>query len=165
MWICSYVCVHVLWLGVRIILPWHMAWGWAGHMLTCQDCVNDLTSIILTRLNCCVFLSSHMCPARPRLGAAPGPRGRVFAFGGGGKMSRRWALRRASHLGAFHQALLTTVVSYWNPCIWLAESKFVSEKQIKRLMKCPHEKGIGGGGGGTLSLTLFFTKYFCGKIY
>ena len=23
---------------------------------------------------------------------------------------------------------LTTVISYWNPCIWLAESKFVSEK-------------------------------------
>ena len=35
--------------------------------------------------------------------------------------------------GAFHQAFcqcfsLTTVISYWNPCIWLAESKFVSEK-------------------------------------
>ena len=34
--------------------------------------------------------------------------------------------------GAFHQAFcqcfsLTTVISYWNPCIWLAESKFVSE--------------------------------------
>ena len=35
--------------------------------------------------------------------------------------------------GAFHQAFgqcfsLTTVISYWNPCIWLAESKLVSEK-------------------------------------
>ena len=35
--------------------------------------------------------------------------------------------------GAFHQAFcqcfsLTTVISYWNPCIWLAESKFVSKK-------------------------------------
>ena len=35
--------------------------------------------------------------------------------------------------GVFHQAFcqcfsLTTVISYWNPCIWLAESKFVSEK-------------------------------------
>ena len=34
--------------------------------------------------------------------------------------------------GAFHQVscqwfLLTTVISYWNPCIWLAESKFVSK--------------------------------------
>ena len=36
-------------------------------------------------------------------------------------------------MGAFHWAFcqcfsLTTVISYWNPCIWLAESKFVSEK-------------------------------------
>ena len=35
--------------------------------------------------------------------------------------------------GAFHQAFcqcfsLTNFISYWNPCIWLAESKFVSEK-------------------------------------
>ena len=35
--------------------------------------------------------------------------------------------------GVFHQAFcqcfsLTTIISYWNPCIWLAESKFVSEK-------------------------------------
>ena len=34
--------------------------------------------------------------------------------------------------GAFHQAFcqwfsLTNFISYWNPCIWLAESKFVSE--------------------------------------
>ena len=31
---------------------------------------------------------------------------------------------------AFHETCqsLTTVISYWNPCIWLAESKFVSEK-------------------------------------
>ena len=37
------------------------------------------------------------------------------------------------HWGAFHQAFcqcfsLTNFISYWNPCIWLAESKFVSEK-------------------------------------
>ena len=35
--------------------------------------------------------------------------------------------------GAFHQVFcqcfsLTNFISYWNPCIWLAESKFVSEK-------------------------------------
>ena len=35
--------------------------------------------------------------------------------------------------GAFHQAFcqcfsLTNFISYWNPCIWLAESEFVSEK-------------------------------------
>ena len=35
--------------------------------------------------------------------------------------------------GEFHQVFcqwfsLTTVISYWNPYIWLAESKFVSEK-------------------------------------
>ena len=31
---------------------------------------------------------------------------------------------------AFHETCqsLTTVISYWNPCIWLAETKFVSEK-------------------------------------
>ena len=30
----------------------------------------------------------------------------------------------------FHETCqsLTTVISYWNPCIWLAESEFVSEK-------------------------------------
>ena len=43
-----------------------------------------------------------------------------------------WSWSR--HLrGAFHQAFcqcfsLTNFISYWNPCIWLAESKFVSEK-------------------------------------
>ena len=41
--------------------------------------------------------------------------------------------RNMYNWGAFHQAFcqcfsLTTVISYWNPCIWLAESKFVSEK-------------------------------------
>ena len=41
--------------------------------------------------------------------------------------------KSSSARGAFHQAFcqcfsLTTVISYWNPCIWLAESKFVSEK-------------------------------------
>ena len=35
--------------------------------------------------------------------------------------------------GVFHQVFcqcfsLTNFISYWNPCIWLAESKFVSEK-------------------------------------
>ena len=56
-------------------------------MLTCQDCVNDLTSIILTRLNCCVFLSSHMCPARHiGLGRrqAPGAGCLLWPWGGGG---------------------------------------------------------------------------------
>ena len=38
-----------------------------------------------------------------------------------------------SSWGVFHQAFcqcfsLTNFISYWNPCIWLAESKFVSEK-------------------------------------
>ena len=43
-----------------------------------------------------------------------------------------WSWSR--HLwGALHQAFcqcfsLTNFISYWNPCIWLAESKFVSEK-------------------------------------
>ena len=40
--------------------------------------------------------------------------------------------------GAFHQAFcqcfsLTNFISYWNPCIWLAESKFVSENTDKML--------------------------------
>ena len=40
---------------------------------------------------------------------------------------------RGTSRGAFHQAFcqwfsLTNFISYWNPCIWLAESKFVSEK-------------------------------------
>ena len=52
-------------------------------------------------------------------------------------------LGSSSIRGAFHQAFcqcfsLTTVISYWNPCIWLAESKFVSEKHWQNaLMKCP----------------------------
>ena len=33
---------------------------------------------------------------------------------------------------------LTTVISYWNPCIWLAESKICQWKTLtKHLMKCP----------------------------
>ena len=45
----------------------------------------------------------------------------------------KWSSVGFKTRGAFHQAFcqcfsLTTVISYWNPCIWLAESKFVSEK-------------------------------------
>ena len=41
--------------------------------------------------------------------------------------------RSSGSRGAFHQAFcqwfsLTNFKSYWNPCVWLAESKFVSEK-------------------------------------
>ena len=39
--------------------------------------------------------------------------------------------------GAFHQAFcqwfsLTNFISYWNPCIWLAESKLVSENHWQK---------------------------------
>ena len=39
--------------------------------------------------------------------------------------------------GVFHQAFsqwfsLTKFISYWNPCIWLAESKLVSEKHWQK---------------------------------
>ena len=45
--------------------------------------------------------------------------------------------------GAFHQVFcqcfsLTNFISYWNPCIWLAESKFCQWKTLtKHLMKYP----------------------------
>ena len=48
------------------------------------------------------------------------------------------------HLGGISSSVLsvfslTNFISYWNPCIWLAESKFVSEINTDRniLMKCP----------------------------
>ena len=49
------------------------------------------------------------------------------------KSERRKKSEKRHPWGAFHQAFcqcfsLTTVISYWNPCIWLAESKFFSEK-------------------------------------
>ena len=55
------------------------------------------------------------------------PTSSFFVKGGTHNGSSQW------HQGAFHEAFcqcfsLTTVISYWNPCIWLAESKFVSEK-------------------------------------
>ena len=47
--------------------------------------------------------------------------------------SQAFSQSREVSWGAFHQAFcqcfsLTNFISYWNPCIWLAESKFVSEK-------------------------------------
>ena len=60
---------------------------------------------------------------------------------------KKWKqLRQKFHImyyrGAFHQAFcqwfsLTNFISYWNPCIWLAESKFVSENTDKMLDEMP----------------------------
>ena len=44
---------------------------------------------------------------------------------------------------------LTTVISYWNSCIWLAGAKLISEKRWQNTWwNAPQDFDWGGGGGG-----------------
>ena len=112
--------------------------------LSVRDITGKLVNILETKIQCVCNTGVFFCVHHPWTGTYVWPSSCIVKsllissrqIYQAAVIFEKWASQQVWHgllWGEFHRAFcqcfsLTTVISYWNPCIWLAESKFVSEK-------------------------------------
>ena len=95
-----------------------------SRLLSAEIHISSLLEMDLSSLTLALWLREAKCKKKKK----------KHRGGGGGSSVPPSPPTMALHLGGISSSVLSVFftdncyISYWNPCIWLAESKFVSEK-------------------------------------